>query len=374
MMADTRDKSRIRALHVGPGWGQRGGIASVLEELKGLSDTFDDRGVSLQFAETHDFGSITGAFRFFVFDVPGFVRKLCSGAEIVHLHVSIKSSFYRKFLLFLIARLFRARVVLQVHSGNFDGFVRSSTRLASVATRAFLRRSNALVAVSNSIANALIELGAERSRVHVIANTASAAQRACATVGRNDRAKSTNGPGIIFTGRLVETKGVGDLLEAAALLKAQGLNFHLTVAGSGDLERWSREVERLNICDRVSFPGWIAGEQKLEHYQSADIFCMPSHFEAFGIATLEAMFAGLPIVGTAVGGFFDLVDQGNSGLLVEPSNPIQLADALGTLLADPTLCDQMGRNSRERAYRSFTCIVVVDGYVDMYEQMVKETR
>lgn len=131
-------------------------------------------------------------------------------------------------------------------------------------------------------------------------------------------------------------------------------------------------MKRLLIRDQVTFAGWLEGDAKLASYRTAQIFCLPSHYEAFGIAALEAMFAGLPVVGTRVGGFADLVEHGRSGLLVAPSNPAELANALRALLDDAALAAGMGKHGRHRAFEHFSSDAIVEGYVDVYWRTMRE--
>ncbi|SAL77923.1 BceJ [Caballeronia peredens] len=373
-MSEVRITRYIRVLHVGPGWGQRGGIASVLDELKTFSEVFFDRNVHVDFCETHGFKSTGGKFRFLLTDVPRFVRQLVSGIDIVHLHVSINGSFYRKLLFCSIALMLRKRVVFHLHAGNFSAFVHGSNRLVGVLARAFLRASTAMIGVSQAIADELVELGGDRARIFVVGNSAGLAERAFAEFRSGIRACMDKPARILFAGRLVETKGIGDLLEAVALLVADKVNVRLIVAGSGDPKRWQDEANRLAIGDRVAFPGWLEGEDKLACYRSARIFCMPSHYEAFGIATLEAMFAELPVIGTSVGGFPDLVEHGCTGFLIAPSNPSELAQALRALLQNEALAEEMGRRGRERALERFSCASIVERYMDVYRGTMEGKR
>lgn len=354
-----------RVLHVGPGWGQRGGIASVLNELRMLDTFFAAQGVNLRFCETHGSKRIGGMLRFVASDIPRFVQQLAAGVDIVHLHVSIKGSFYRKLALFMIARALRRKVVFHLHAGNFSSFISGSKQIVAWAARAFLRGSRTAVGVSTALGEELVALGADPARLFIIGNSASAAEH---TDLLGNVSEAAHSPRILFAGRLADTKGIGELLQALAILAARGAEATLVVAGTGDERRWRDEAKRLAIDDRVIFAGWLEGDEKLACYRSAQIFCMPSHYEAFGIATLEAMFAGLPIVGTRVGGFPDLVDDGDSGFLVEPSNPDELAQALGKLVTNASLAARMGRTARERALARFSCGAIVKRYVEMYSK------
>jgi len=373
-MHEGHNPESIRVLHVGPGWGQRGGIASVLNELRQLDEMFAAQGVDLRFCETHGSRGIAGMLCFPTSDIPRFVRHLAAGVEIVHLHVSIRGSFFRKFALFMIARALRRKVVFHLHAGNFSSFLRSSKRFIASAARTFLRGSQSIVGVSTAIGEEIVVLGADPARLFIIANSARGAEHAFADDAERTPEAAHRRPTILFAGRLADRKGIGELLQAVAILAGQGVEATLMLAGSGDEHRWRNEAERLGIRDHVTFPGWLEGDEKLACYRSAQIFCMPSHYEAFGIATLEAMFARLPIVGTRVGGFFDLVDEGRSGILVAPSNPGQIAQALGKLITDPALALTMGQQGQARANSRFSCDAIVKRYVEMYRKTMREQQ
>jgi glycosyltransferase involved in cell wall biosynthesis len=96
---------------------------------------------------------------------------------------------------------------------------------------------------------------------------------------------------------------------------------------------------------------------------------MPSHYESFGIATLEAMFSGVPVIGTRVGGFLDLIEDGVSGFLVEPSDPHALALCLRLLMGDADKAASMGRAAFARAQQHYSCEAVIDRYIDCYRSV-----
>jgi glycosyltransferase involved in cell wall biosynthesis len=354
----------LRVLHVGPGWGQRGGIASVLAELELLSCEFRANGVLVKVFETHGFTRLATKLAFLLRDIPRFMYCLLCGVDVVHFHVSVKGSFYRKFFLFLLARLMRRRTVFHLHAGNFDAFFRLAGRATQFAVRRFVNGATA-VAVSHEIANVIRSIRTNGNPVYVIGNTARLCEQSIAASGVSSRPRGAV-PSVAFAGRLTPAKGIAELLHAVAHLKVEGCVVHVELAGSGDEPFWKCMASELGIESQVSFAGWLEGDAKLDFYRRACIFCMPSHYEAFGISTLEAMYCELPVVGTRVGGFPDLVEEGLTGYLVETGDVKALAAKLRLLAESPELAVAMGRAGLERARQCFSSDAVVDLYVTCY--------
>ncbi|MGH8778190.1 glycosyltransferase family 4 protein [Paraburkholderia sp.] len=354
----------IRVLHVGPGHGQRGGIASVLEELASFENLAREGGLSFSFFETHGFGSLRHALRFLLRDIPRFALAAMRGIDIVHFHVSVRGSFYRKWLLFLIARMNGKKTIFHLHAGNFRHFEGESMKVVRQAISWFIRRADATVAVSTAIADELRALGANPGTLHIVGNTAYPAESISNRTMASD--DCVVDPYIAFAGRLTKEKGLDDLLKAIAMLGAQGCFVRLRLAGSGDVAHWSQVVRELGIDDRVTFVGWLSGAEKLKFYRNAQVFCMPSHYESFGITTLEAMFSGVPVVGTRLGGFLDLVEEGVTGYLVEAHDCVALATRIRSLIETPTLAASMGKAALARASKNYSRNSIIALYIDCY--------
>jgi glycosyltransferase involved in cell wall biosynthesis len=355
----------ISVMHVGPGYGQRGGIASVLGELAQQEDRFATERVSFSFFETRSLKSIQGLMLFIFSDLPRFAVALTRHVDIVHFHVSVRGSFYRKYVLYLLSRLGGKKTIFHLHAGNFAPFLASASSVVRSAAGRFIGHADAVIAVSTAIGEELRRLGGGAKGFFIIGNTACALEAAVAT----DSSCSADRY-VAFAGRLTEAKGVGDVLKAIAALKSQGLFVRLELAGGGDIAGWRKVAKDYGIEDRVEFVGWLDGEEKVAFYRNAAMFCMPSHFESFGIATLEAMFAGLPVIGTNVGGFLDLVEEGVTGHLADVGDTQALAGFIRRLAENPRVATQMGEAGLQRARERYSAHAVVDQYVDCYREVM----
>lgn len=152
--------------------------------------------------------------------------------------------------------------------------------------------------------------------------------------------QSTNKPTIISVGRLREEKGHAELLRAFALVRTN-IEADLVLVGDGPQFSTLRALARdIGVEGSVRFTGELP--DVWPQLAKADVFALPSHHEALGIAVLEAMAAGLPVVASNVGGVPELVRDGKSGYLVPPKDAEALAAKLYELLSNPSLARSMG--------------------------------
>ena len=170
--------------------------------------------------------------------------------------------------------------------------------------------------------------------------------------------------------RLVERKGLGELLRAFALLPRG--RCRLDIVGKGPDESRLRELAlRLGVSEEVRFLGSMARSAVAQQYREADLFTRPSSAEAFGNVFAEALASGLPIVGSTVGGIPELVEHGTNGLLVSPGDPQALAQAIEYLAGDPELRGQMGARNRAKAKATLQWSEVTRQYLSIYDTLVR---
>ena len=150
--------------------------------------------------------------------------------------------------------------------------------------------------------------------------------------------KPHDGFTVITVARLEKVKGIDYLIKSISNLKSQILNLRLLIIGDGserkNLENLARE---LGLEAKVKFFGQIDSEEIPEYLAMADCFVLPSLREGFGIAILEAMAAGVPVIASRVGGILDLIKDGKTGLLVESGSPEAIARAILRIHEEPEL-------------------------------------
>ncbi len=162
-------------------------------------------------------------------------------------------------------------------------------------------------------------------------------------------------PTILYVGRIEPLKGLDILLRAVSLLSDRASTRLIIVGGSlekdTELEHLKMLAEDLDIGDIVTFTGSLSQEQIPAYYNAADVFVLPSWYESFGLAALEAMSCGTPVVVSRVGGLTTFIEHGITGYLVPWRCPDAFTRSLETLLENPQLRKAMGRAARHRAKR-----------------------
>jgi len=167
-----------------------------------------------------------------------------------------------------------------------------------------------------------------------------------------------------------ERKGIRDFLRAAALVSEDDARARFLIAGDGVLRPALEELAaELGIRNRVTFAGWRADVPRL--LDALDAFVMPSHFEGGPTTVLEAMAMALPVVATNVGMVPEVVNDGVTGLIVEPGDSKGMAQALQELLSDAALRELMGRAAREHALSAFSIERMADDYLRLFAEVYR---
>ena len=184
-----------------------------------------------------------------------------------------------------------------------------------------------------------------------------------------------NGKRIISISNLKKDKGIDLNLGAISSLVRKYPDLEYFVVGDGE-ERSNLEnfKDELNLEDNVFFLGRLDHNQAMLKLAESDIFCLPSWPEGFGIAYLEAMSMGKPIIGAHGEGISDVINHGENGLLVKPQDVDEVIEALDSLLSDPARAKSLGQAGRKTIVEGYTWLQNAVKTIGIYESLALETE
>lgn len=254
-----------------------------------------------------------------------------------------------------------APLVIMSHGAEF-ALARRKPWVASLLRRS-LRKGDLLIANSRDTAKQIRDLSGCEALVLPYGTTVHP---------KNEPPKENPRPRVLFTGRLIQRKGVEYLLQAIpAILEQEDVDFVIT--GSGDQRTKLEEIrDRLNLQDRVSFLGFVSNEQLNEEYARCDVWVNPSVIddrgdtEGLGVGSIEAYAHRKPVIASAVGGIPDTVVNGETGYLVPEKDPQALTTAILDLIQNPEKAKRFGNAGLEFASVAFNWERISDRLEDTY--------
>lgn len=322
----------------------KGGIGVV---LPGYIRAAELAGYAVKIIPTFSPGSVTGKFWPWLrglFPVMRFVflSKRDGTRPVVYAHAGDGISFFREAVVLGLARLFGAATLLQIHSPRLNEYLNQPFQRFLI--QILLRTADTVCVLTPWWRERLLGAGVT-GRIAIIPNPlpqnlVEAAQKPVGEDADRDDRRVLN---VLAMARLVSGKGFDVAIRAFALLPA---TFGLTIAGDGPLRHeLERLAQELGLQDRVRFVGWAAGNEKERLLREADIFCLPSTYDAFPMSMVEAMAYGVPVVAVKWGGIPDMVADGKTGILVDRPDPGAIAEAMKRL-SDKTVRLSMGREGK----------------------------
>lgn len=352
-----------RVLIVGRGAPERGGIRTAMESLLGspLARRHELTYLNLGRERGTAGGrpSVANLVRTLT-DLRAMWRQ-AEGQDIVHVHSAFAPTVTvaRAGALCLVGRLRGATSILHLHGGRFPGWV--DGRIPGLLVRLIAAWVDRFAVVSQRSADALSDVIGP-AKVEMIPNGVDTDRFRPGVV-------EPGSPVVLYVGVLSPRKGLLDLFEASRRLRAGGVEHRLWLAGG-------IPDEGTEASDTVggAAPEWAeflgeVGASLPGVYGSSTIFCLPSWWEAAPLTVMEAAASGLAVVATRVGDVPNMVDDGETGLLVEPQDVDALAAALAKLVESPVLCREMGTRARERAESLFSLTTSVAAIDHLYQVM-----
>lgn len=228
-----------------------------------------------------------------------------------------------------------------------------------------------IITISQAIRDVLLDGGVDSSKIACVHSVVDSAQY---DVDRDPNLRAELGvpgdsPLIGIVAQLIERKGHRYLLEAMPRIIEAYPDTRLIVLGAGPLaDVLKRQAETLGVADGVVFAGFRNDMPQV--FRELDVLVHPALMEGLGVAILQAMAAGVPVVASPVGGIPEAVQDGVTGIHVPPANPEAVAEAVCRLLGDPALRARMGAAGRAFVEREFSPARMVEGVLSVYRSVL----
>lgn len=294
------------------------------------------------------------------------------GIRILHIHGASRGSFLRKYIIFLTARyLFNKKVVYHIHGGEFHIFYKGSGKWVKRMISHFLNEADCIFCLSQSWEK-FFASNFQCRQLKVIPNFVDDAIPSKKLIKKHK-------PIFLFLGKIVKGKGIYDLFDVVKeLAETHTSDFEFWVGGNGETEEFRNLIKAHHLQKVIQFKGWISGDDKVSVLQHSSVYVLPSYNEGMPISILEAMSYGLPVIASRVGGIPEMMEDQQSGFLIEAGNKVQLKEAMSRFIEKPELVAEMGKKSKEifneRYAASRIMEMINNTYISLLESNLKAEK
>jgi glycosyltransferase involved in cell wall biosynthesis len=292
--------------------------------------------------------------------------------DLIHAHWIIPQGF----LVYLVSCFYNRPYIVTAHGADVFGLQHSFfSRLKSLV----LRNAAAVTTVSNALKAKLLEHGTAGNEVVVLpmgvdSNRFKGRIESCA---QTEPEYYRNLSQILYVGRLTEKKGVSFLIRAIPEVKKHYPDIQLTIVGGGELvAELKEETLTLGLDNSITFQGALPNFELPKYYARHSIFVGPSieakggDTEGFGLTFVEAAMAGCLLIGTDVGGIPDIIQDGETGLLVRQKDSEAIADKIIYALSNPDTAREISNNGKTRCIEKYDWKIISKKYSSIFREAI----
>ena len=296
--------------------------------------------------------------------------------KLVHIQFTSSLSFLKGAAFALLGQGFRMKAIGHLHGGRFDKYYRQSGFIQQKFIGWVFHRMDVIIALSERWRRFILEEIRPDINVRVIHNTIDPMFAQALNDMNNDLSKKEKI--VLFLGALGTRKGVYDILKAIPLVHDEEPDALFLFAGEeesrGEKTRIDQFCKDGSLCDNVQFLGNITGQAKLELFERAMLYILPSYGENLPYALLEAMSVGLPIITTPVGAIPEIIREGRNGLMIQPGDYKTLAKCIVMLLHDSDLREKMSHENIETIRENFLPEAAMGLFNNLYRQLILDDK
>lgn len=288
--------------------------------------------------------------------------------KIVHVHTAAGSDFKRSAMIVNLAKWFGKKIILHSHASQFKVFYTESNDKQKSWIINILKKSDVLIALSESWKEWFISIGVNKEKVIILHNITAFPQ-----IRGVKEDISTRPVRFLFMGEIGQRKGVFDIIRSLTKHREEIKDkIELRIGGNKMEDELRKAIIEGSLSDFVRFEGWVSGEKKIELLNWADVYILPSFNEGLPISILEAMSYKMPIISTCVGGIPEVVDNKN-GILITPGNDEEIFSAMKFYIDNKQEITIQGNESYKKA-QTYLPDYVLNHLKMIYKDLLKQCQ
>lgn len=342
-------KNKPKVMMVGSAEKSKGGVSTVIKILKNspIWDEYECYWLETQIQD-NKYIKLFYAIRSYIicfFKIKKY--------DIIHFHTVPDISLLVQLPIYLLAMLWKKKIILQLHVGNQIEDYKNSKLFQFC-----IKHSDYIILLANLWVKKFNTLFNNNNiKVDYLYN-------AYSPVNPIDYTQRTNT--IVFAAHLNSNKAYDVFLKGFKEISNQYPTWKLIIMGDGEIEKAKLLAQKLKIEKQVIFTGYITGKEKEKYFQKASIFCMCSYKEGFPMVVIEAWAYGIPVVTTPVGGLPEVLIEKKNALIFNFGDYVELSKKLDTLISSPQLRLEMSKYSQEFVKKSFSIDSIVKKLSSIY--------
>lgn len=278
--------------------------------------------------------------------------------DIVHIHMAEKGSVYRKGIVIFLAKLFGAKVIVQMHAGPILAWYESLPKRKQVTVAKIFNSADQMLVLGEYWKKQMATIVAV-DKIEVLYNGAECPE---------ENPYNADGKYILYMGLLKKTKGTYDLIDAIKLIDSElSQEIKVYLCGVDENGETAQYVTEHGLQNRIVMPGWIDKNTRLALFKNTQICVLPSYFEALSMTVVEAMCYGIPMITTNISTMPELL--GDEIEKIEPGNVHKLAELVLELVRNRELRLNNSKIEYARAKEKFSQDKIMKRTVDIYNEV-----
>lgn len=355
--------SKIEILMIGPGDTKdvSGGIVTVINGLLGnISSKY-----FVNYIVTMRPVSLFKRIYIYLFAFFSIIKSLFNtNKKIAHIHMSSRTSFFRKSLIIMFLSFFNIPIIIHLHGGVFHVFYDDLSTTHKKFVKFIFKLADKTILLTNSWKEWYADTIKLPNSVVVYNGVSNYYDKNSIPISER---KNT----LLFLGKLGNNKGIYDLINAFKKVVNVIPDATLIVGGDGEVDKCRNLTRALNLDNNIIFSGWINEHNKLKLLNESKIYILPSYNEGLPMGILEAMSAGICTISTPVGGILEAIENNVSGVIVNPGEVDEISTAIINVLSNVELNTALGLESKKVFHNKFEIEKVTMEIEKVYHECIR---